>query len=99
MAPGGEAVPSCYWNHDYLKDENGFPTGTTDFGNINDYDTVNDLMNNSSFKDLRTRFLNGKTHPGCKNCDKHDEAGRRSQSGRNVFNTQFLTEKTKGEGF
>ena len=95
VVPSGEAIPCCYWNHDYLKDENGFPTGNTDFGNINDYDTVNDLMNNSSFKDLRTRFLNGEGHPGCKNCDKHDDAGRHAQSGRNVFNTQFLTEKTK----
>ena len=95
VTPGGESLPCCYWNSDYLKDEDGMPTGSPDFGNINDYDTVNELMNHSAFKDLRNRFLNGETHPGCKNCDTHDAAGRQDQSGRNVFNNQFLTEKTK----
>ena len=93
IVPNGNAQPCCYWDDEYRRDEvHGNLIDEDAFGNINDYDTVEDLMNNKEFKKLRTLFLNGKTHPGCKTCDRHDEAGR-DQSGRKIINNQFLDNK------
>lgn len=95
ILPNGNAQPCCYWNDDYRRDEEqGHLISKDDFGNIKNHDTIEDLMNADEFRKMRTLFLNGKTHPGCKNCDKHDEAGR-SQSGRQIINNQFFKDNEK----
>jgi MoaA/NifB/PqqE/SkfB family radical SAM enzyme len=85
VLPDGEAMPCCFWSQEHLSD---------DFGNLNDYDTVKDLMNHVGYKDLRKKFLKGEKSAGCKKCYGHEENGRTTTSGRHYFNNTFNSEKT-----
>jgi len=85
VLPDGEAMPCCFWSQEHISD---------DFGNINDYDTVKELMNHSGFKDLRRKFLKGERSAGCEKCHNHEDNGRETLSGRHYFNTTFNSEKT-----
>jgi MoaA/NifB/PqqE/SkfB family radical SAM enzyme len=84
VLPTGEAKPCCFWSQEHISD---------DFGNINDYDTVKDLMNHDGFKDLRKKFLKGEKHPGCEKCYNHEDNGRMNTSGRFYFE-KFNSAKT-----
>jgi len=85
--PNGNTLPCCYWDGGVQDDYN--------FGNINDYDDVEDLMNHKGYKDLRKKFLKGESHPGCSVCDRHDASDRDGLSGRQILNKTFFTKKTK----
>lgn len=86
LLPNGKAMPCCFWDQKHKRD---------DFGNINDFDTVEDLFNHEGFKKLRLQFLEGKRHPGCNRCYIHEDAGRDRNSMRYWFNDTFVGEKSK----
>ena len=80
VLPNGRAMPCCFWDQ---KEKRDF------YGNINDYNTVDELMNHDNFKSLRNRFLEGKRHPGCSRCYQHEDEGRPENSMRYWVNETF----------
>ena len=86
LLPDGQAKPCCvYQSQAYIKD---------DFGNINDYATVAELMNHDGFKNLRRKFISGEKDDGCVRCYNHEDNGRYESNQRRYFD-KFDSEKTK----
>ena len=85
LLPDGKAMPCCFWDAQWKRD---------DYGNINDYDSVEDLMNHPNFKELRKQFLSGERHHGCHRCYQHEDEGRPRNSMRTWFNETFISEKS-----
>ena len=86
LLPNGNAMPCCFWDQHHKRDF---------YGNINDHDNVNDLMNHDSFKELRLKFLSGEQHPGCDRCYNHEDNGRMNNSMRAWFNNTFKSEASR----
>ena len=86
VLPTGKVMPCCFWDQQHKRDN---------YGEMQEYDSVPDLMNHDSFKKLRKQFLAGDKHPGCNRCYQHDDAGRKNNSMRTWFNTEFDNEKTR----
>ena len=84
--PDGTAKPCCVYRNTNLT--------SSDYGNINDYGTVKELMNSDGYKNLRKKFLKGERDDGCIHCDSHEDAGRIDNSVRSFINL-FNSEKSK----
>lgn len=85
VLPDGNAVPCCIWDYGAYKDE------PDKFGNINDYRSVAELMNNRAFLELRQKFLTGEKVAGCHRCyDKEKVSGEANSSIRHMMNTDHI---------
>jgi|TARA_R110000822_G_scaffold310422_1_gene443113 MoaA/NifB/PqqE/SkfB family radical SAM enzyme len=81
--PTGQITPCCYWDYTEISKE---------YGNMNDYDTVEDALNNDAFKKLRNRMLNNEPTHGCNRCIQHHDNGMKQNSLMHWFNSEFNNE-------
>jgi radical SAM protein with 4Fe4S-binding SPASM domain len=85
VLPEGDVLPCCMWDYGVYEDGGRF-------GNINDYDDIQDLFNNERFRELRQSFLSNKSVDGCHRC-YHKEKFNRWSSFRTFMNgDKILTE-------
>jgi MoaA/NifB/PqqE/SkfB family radical SAM enzyme len=92
VLPDGNAVPCCIWDYGAYKEN---PNA---FGNINDYRSVEDLMNNRAFRDLRKSFLSEARVAGCHRCyDREKVSGEAHSSIRHMMNTDHIMDDSVKE--
>lgn len=85
VLPEGDVLPCCMWDYSVYEDGGRF-------GNINDYDDITDLFNNTRFRELRQSFLSNEPAVGCHRC-YHQEKFNRYSSFRSFMNSdKILTE-------
>lgn len=82
VLPEGDVLPCCFWDYSVYEDGGRF-------GNINDYENIEDLFNNERFRDLRQRFLNNRAAEGCHRC-YHQEKFNRYSSFRSFMNGEHI---------
>jgi MoaA/NifB/PqqE/SkfB family radical SAM enzyme len=81
LAPSGLSRPCCI--------------SSDDFENINDFDSVTDLLNSPKFKNIRQQFLKGEKPSGCDKCYHSEENNRKKNSLRYRHNMMFNSDKIK----
>lgn len=81
LAPSGMARPCCY--------------STDKFENLNDFDSVTELLNSSKFKNIRQQFLKGEKPLGCKVCYDSEVSNREKNSLRLRMNNMFTSDQVK----
>ncbi len=87
VLPDGITQPCCIWDYSVHYDN------PNRFANINDYDTVHNLLNSNGFKELRKTFaFTDNMEAGCTRC--YDRERNNGPSMRNWFNTTFVNDAT-----
>lgn len=89
--PNGNVQPCCIWDYGEYRKE------PKKFGNINDTDTVLEMLNHESFKQLRKNFLKGEKVAGCSRCYDRERSitSTNEKSMRQWMNDFFRNEKTE----
>lgn len=77
VMPTGSIIPCCY-----------FHMPTIDYGNVNDNNDINELMNHENMKNLRRKFINGQKHDECVKCYMAEDMGEESK--RHLFTNKYL---------
>lgn len=82
--PDGTLQPCCLWDYSVYK------ASKEKFGNINE-NSVQEILLNDSFNELRKKFLLGETVDGCSRCyDREKTQAEQNSSMRNFFNNFFI---------
>jgi len=86
--PDGNVQPCCIWDYGVYRED------PKRFGNIDESESVTDILNNNSFKELRLKMMTGEKDRGCDRCYDREKTSIeiKDSSMRKWFNDFFIDE-------